>query len=100
MARRRYLVVETKAGRPGFVNKGHSLTRKMLPRVIKQLARTVGQPQRLSHYSMIPKSDRHTLFVDVQTAEDVIVTSNEAGVLKLSCHRRFSSNKLLSFCLF
>jgi len=94
------LIMETKAGRSGFVNKSYSLTRKMLLRVIKQLARTVGQPQRFSHYSMIPKSDCHTLFVDVQTAEDVIVTSNEGCVLKLSCHRRFSSNKLLSFCLF
>src|SRR5207302_1556843 len=73
MARRRQLIVEPKAGRSRFVNKSHSLTRKMLPRVTKQLARTVGQPQRFSHYSMISKSDCHALLVDVQTAEDVIV---------------------------
>src|SRR5258708_26921339 len=100
MARRGQLIVETKAGRSGFVNKSHSLSRKMLPRVTKQLARTVGQPQRCSHYSMIPKSDCHALFVDVRSAEDVIVSSNEGCVLKLFCHRRLSSNKLLSFCLF
>ena len=30
MLARRQFVVETKTGRPGFVNKGHSLPRKML----------------------------------------------------------------------
>ena len=42
MARRRQLIVQSKPGRPGFVNKRHSLTRKVLSRIVEQLSRTIG----------------------------------------------------------
>ena len=47
MMARHQLVMQTKTGRSGFVNKGDSLAGKMFVHVIKQVTGPVGQPQRL-----------------------------------------------------
>jgi hypothetical protein len=57
-------------------------------------------PHKFNYPWTITKRNAKQQYRLAKSLVDVIVTSNESSVLKLFCHRRFSLNKLLSFCLF
>jgi hypothetical protein len=77
MARGRQLIVESKPGRSGFVNKGQSLSWKMLPHIAQQLARTIGQPQRLHQSLVIGEGDRNAMMVDIKPREHVVLARHK-----------------------
>ncbi len=82
------LIVEAEAGRPGFVNKRHSPLREMLPHIIEQLLRTIGQAQRLHQSRMIGKSHCDAM-LDIEPREDLVVAGYKREDLRLNCRRRF-----------
>src|SRR5712692_895545 len=90
------LVVQTKAGGPGFVGKRHPLLWKMLPHVFQQGCRTVGHAQRAHQSFVIGKNHCHALLVYIEPREDVVIAGNKPGNLSLNCHRRFSWSRLLN----
>jgi hypothetical protein len=77
VARGLQLIVESNPGRPGFVNKGHSLLRKMLPHIVQQLTRTIWQPQRLDQSIVIGESGGNAMMVQIKPGENVILARHK-----------------------
>src|SRR5262245_13639533 len=77
MARGRQLIVESKPGRPSFVNKRQSLPGKVLPYIVQQLSRTIWQPQRLHQSLVIGESGGDAMMVDIEPREHVVVARHK-----------------------
>ena len=77
MARGLQLIVEAKPGRPSFVYKGQSLSGKVLPYIVQQLARTIWQPQRLHQSLVIGESGGDAMMVYIKSGENVIVARHK-----------------------
>ena len=77
IARRLQVIIEPKSGRPGFVNKGQSLSGKLFPHKVQQLARTIGQPQRLQQSLVIGDSRGDAMMVDIEPHEHLVIARHK-----------------------
>src|SRR5439155_16254117 len=77
IARRHQLIVESKPSRPSFASKGQSLSRKMLPHIVQQLARTIWQTQRLHQSIVIGESGGNAMMVHIESGEHLVVARHK-----------------------